>query len=523
MKIITLICISLLMACTTQLEAQNPNFSEDIASIVYQNCSKCHHSGGIAPFPLISYQEVYQKRYMIQYAVNNGIMPPWPPDSTFQHYVHERFISQSDIAAINNWINTGAAQGDSTLAPNPPVFNDGAMLGTPDLKLTIPVYTSKATNHDDYVCFTLASGLMQDRIIRAVEVVPGDRSIVHHTLVFVDSTASFPTDTIGSDCGGPSSGALVTVYAPGGQATVFPNGNQVKMGIRMPAGSNIILSMHYPEGSAGKKDSTSVNIYFYPPGTQGIRKIVTKAILEDWSFCIAPNKIDTVTAMFPPVGTIQGNFSVLSVFPHMHLLGKKIESYGIDAQGDTIPFERINNWNFGWQDFYYFRHLQKVPAGTKLYAHAIYDNTTNNPFNPNNPPQQVCAGLSTTDEMFLVYLMYLPYQTGDELIDMDSLLSLPNGIPPSKTIPSAALHIYPNPVSQNLDIRFRMDHAGKVSLNLYTLNGQLVSRILNQNSGEGWQQIKWNFEDKNLHSGIYLLSGLLGNQAVNRKVVYIQK
>jgi len=504
------------------LNAQNPNFSEDIAPILYQNCAKCHHSGGIAPFPLITYNDAYTNRYPIQYAVSNGIMPPWPPDTTYQRYIHERVLTQTEINAIITWVNNGAPQVDSTLAPHPPVFNDGAMLGPPDLKLTIPVYTSKASGVDDYVCFVLPTGLTQTRWLRAIEVVPGDRSIVHHCLVFIDSLGTFQTDTVGSDCGGPPGGALVTAYVPGAQPLMFPNGSQVRMGMRVPAGSNIVLNMHYPDGSAGKKDSTSVNLYFYPPGTTGIRQVKARSVLENWNFCIPPNTYDTVTATFPPgTATMQGNYSVLSVFPHMHLLGKEIESWAIGPAGDTIPFVRINNWQFDWQDFYFFRYIKKLSIGTKLYARGVYNNTVNNPLNPNNPPQTVCAGLGTADEMFLVYFHYLKYKPGDELINLDSLMTIPVG---SETQPEtiAELRVWPNPFSDNLTLACFMPQAGPVRLSLFSLQGQEVAVLAARQAGGGWNTLHWRTLPGSLPPGVYLLAGNLGPYPVSEKVIYLR-
>ncbi len=131
----------------------------------------------------------------------------------------------------------------------------------------MPVYTSKATQFsDDYICVALPSGLTADRVIKAMEVIPGNREIVHHCLVYIDESATYVSDTFVGDCGGPSQGILVGGYALGGLPNIFPSNDKFKAGMTLKAGSNIILAMHYPEGSAGKMDSTKVHFHFYDEG-----------------------------------------------------------------------------------------------------------------------------------------------------------------------------------------------------------------------------------------------------------------
>ena len=499
---------------------QRPNFSEDIAAILYENCSSCHHSGGIGPFPLMSYRDAYTQRYGIQYAVSNGIMPPWPPDTAFQRYTHERVLSAAEISSIVEWVNNGAPQGDSTLAPDPPVFSDDALLGPPDLKLRIPLYKSKASGFDDYVCFVLPTGLAEGRWLRAIEVIPGDRSIVHHALVFIDSAGNSQSDTIGGDCGGPSGDVqLVTAYVPGARPLVFPNGETVKMGMRVPAGSHIVLNMHYPDGSAGKLDSTRVYLYFYEPGSSGIRQVHAGAVLENWNFCIDANSIDTVTAAFPSSGgVLSGDFSLLSVFPHMHLLGKEISAWATGPAGDSIPFVRIPDWQFDWQDFYFFRKIVKLPSGSRLYARGVYDNTSANPLNPHSPPQKVCAGLGTADEMFLVYFHYLDYRPGDEFLDLDSLMRVPTAVPSPAGNP-LSLRLWPNPGHDMLRLEWDMPHAGPVRLALYNLQGRRIALLSDRPWSSGRQHLEWRMSEAALPAGVYLLSGHIAGVPVSRKVV----
>ena len=171
-------------------------------------------------------------------------MPPWTADSSFQHYAGERILSQAERDIIINWVDGGALEGDTTLAPPPPVYNGEQLLpGTPDLVVTMPMYMSKATStSDDYVCIALPTGLTSDKKVKAIEVIPGNRSIVHHCLVFHDAGATYVTDTTGGDCGGPSSGDLMAGYTPGSTPTVFPGTTTFSAGMVLAAGSNVIFA-----------------------------------------------------------------------------------------------------------------------------------------------------------------------------------------------------------------------------------------------------------------------------------------
>jgi len=420
--------IGLLSLVAVMANAQVPDFSENIAPIIYENCTPCHHDGGIAPFPLETYWDAYYERYNIANEIAFGKMPPWTPDTAYQRYAHERVLTLSERNKIINWVNNNSPRGDSTLAPCLPEYADDGILGIPDLKLTIPIYISDATaGSDDYVCFSLSSGLTSSKIVKAVEIVPGNSAIVHHVIIHVDETGTYQTDTSGN-CMGPGNATVLGVYAPGSLPTLFVNDQDTKMGVTIPAGSNIVLAMHFPEGSAGEVDSTSVNFYFHPDGDTSIREVsVFTDLIGSVSFCIPADTVMTISFSRP----VPEDISLLSVFPHMHLLGKSFIAFVVTSLNDTIPLINIPEWDFEWQDFYTFKNIIKIPAGSTVYADATYDNTVNNHHNPNDPPQIMCAGLNTTDEMFFLGVQFTRYQNGDENIDMENLHS-----PPQPTISS---------------------------------------------------------------------------------------
>lgn len=478
MKKLLLLALGALFTWNASL-AQTPTWCEDVAPIVYKKCTSCHNPTGIGPMSFMSYSAAFPYASWMSAEVAARRMPPWPPDTSYRRYVHDykRILTQAELNTIVNWANNGAPEGDTTKAPTPPVYTSKLTLGTPDLKLQIPTYKSKAVADDDYVCFSIPSGLLNRRTVKAVEILPGNPAIVHHCLIFIDTMGTYATDTSGK-CGGPTTNAvLLGSYEPGGSPTIFPDdGNTNRFGVNVPPGSNIVLAMHYPHGSAGQYDSTTVNLHFYPQSATGIRQVLAGPIIQNWSFCIDADSVQTITAKYPSgTAKIPVDISALAVFPHMHLLGKYIDCYTVDQNSDTVPLIRINNWNFDWQDSYFFQKIVKIPFNSKVYSSATYDNTSANPFNPNSPPQKVCAGLNTTDEMFLVFIHYTLYKKGDEYINQDSLRSL--GLQELKQKEAIDLKVYPNPFSTDLAIQLTLADAEDVNFSLHDMNGRVLYSV----------------------------------------------
>lgn len=501
--------LSLLLTIGLFASAMAQTWSNEVAPIFYNKCTSCHHNGGIAPFPLMTYAETANVIGSIYDVVAQDKMPPWPPDNGFQQYSHTRSLTSTEKSTILSWLTAGGQEGNASNTPPLPVYNNQSVLGNGDMVIKMPNYRSKAqSGNDDYVCFALPTGLTQDRKIRALEVIPGNRSIVHHALIYVDETASYQTDTTGGNCGGPQNANLITGYTPGASPLVFPSGSSFKLGMKIPAGSNLVFAMHYPNGSYGILDSTKVIIHFYPVNETGVREVFAAAPLQNWNLALPPNQQTTANAVYPANGTTNVNLSVLSTFPHMHNVGKSIKSYALSPQNDTIPFINIPHWDFHWQDFYFFKNIQKVPIGSRLYVNAVYDNTSSNPHNPNNPPQWVFAGENTSDEMLMVYFHYLLYQPGDELIDLESLLNL--GIPSSENTTNEWV-IYPQPAATSTHIIPPSIAVGdQVSLFVYDGAGRLIRKLMeNTTITQPFNGIEWdgkNDAGQTVTTGVYYLS-----------------
>ncbi|MFK7797707.1 MAG: FlgD immunoglobulin-like domain containing protein [Aureispira sp.] len=513
-----------------QLSAQT--YADDIAALFFDKCTSCHHAGGIGPFSLMSYTDASIRLPAIQNAVTTKRMPPWSPDNSYSQFAHDRSLTQAQITLIDNWINAGAPQGNPSNTPPAPIYDpNNWVLGQPDLSIKMPDYVSKATtSNDDYICISIPTNLAAGRTIQAIEVIPGNSAVVHHALIHIDAAGTYATDTTSHACGGPTSLPLIAGYAPGSDPAQFPNTSNFKLGINLPANSHIVFAMHYPAGSQGILDSTRLNIHFYPQGTAGVREVSANPILNSYNFTINANTVDEVEDWFPTANfPVNSDFSLFSIFPHAHLIGKSFIVYGVNhfPPYDTIPLIHVPEWDFEWQGFYVFEYMKKLPAGYKLYGKAVYDNTTNNPFNPNNPPQNISAGLNTSDEMFLIYFQYLNYQQGDETINIDSLLQAQNTVytnnrPLAVHENGLFLTAYPNPSSELTTIHYYLDKEEEVQLMVYDAQGRVVRQLALERQTQGQHLYQWDGRQQtgqSVPAGIYSIQLRAGEKIVHKKII----
>jgi hypothetical protein len=484
-------------------------WSADVAAIMFEKCTSCHRPNGVGPFSLLTYEDASNNASDIDEVVLSGYMPPWHANNDYQSYSHTRSLSSEEIVALVEWVNSGTLEGNLDEAPPAPVYPvDGFLSAIPDLEVQIPEYTSQASNwSDDYVCFALPLGLTEDKKLRAYEVIPGNSQIVHHALCYIDPDGSYSTDLSGY-CAGPTEG-LIGGYTPGAIPTIFPSdGIDLNMGVTVPAGSSLIIAMHFPEGSAGETDDTKVRLYFYEDDID-IREISTDPIIQNWSFNLPPGQITPVNAQYNVGNT---DISVLSAFPHMHLLGKDIRSYAIGPDNDTIPLIDIPHWDFEWQQFYFFENIQRLPAGSTFYGEGHF-NTSSNPHNPNDPPISVGPGLNTSDEMFLIYFHYLAYQEGDELLDMEELTSLPTFVEEHNPSLSLDVNTYPNPFTESVTLSLAYEKSALASLYIYSGQGKLITKLAErQNIPAGTTQWTWTPE-ASIEAGIYYYSLIVDGEA----------
>ena len=293
------------------------------------------------------------------------------------------------------------------------------------------------------------------------------------------------------------------------------------------AGSKIIIQMHYPAGSAGQVDSTKLRLFFYPPGTTGIRRIYSFTPLQNWNMAIPANSVVPFSASYPSASSfLTSNWSIFGVMPHSHLLCKSIVCYAVNPGIDTIPLVRINDWDFEWQDYYIFKKLVKVPIGYRLYSKHVYDNTSNNPNNPNSPPVTVYSNTGTKDEMLFDGMMYLKYQTGDELIDVETIINndpLLSNVIEIKNNHTLSQHVaFPNPFIKSVLIRYQLNVSETVSIEITDVLGKKVYDYQAGKQSEGIQEWEWKGKDVNgssVSNGIYFYKITAGNTIYEGKLI----
>ena len=398
------------------------NFSEDISPIIYNNCTSCHRPNEIGAFlPLENYQDVYNNRSLITYVIGGGddlrhgnpIMPPWPPDRQFSTLLDERYLEDEEIDLIVSWVESGAIQGDPTLEYPMPEFPDDSALGEPDLIFEMEEsYFIEGNYEDDYRCFVFSLDNEDEIELSAIEFRPGNREAVHHAIItYVPHGAADHLENLddqyGYECYGGfnlnSTTDLIGGYAPGLTSIEYPE----TIGRTIPENSDILVQVHYAPLLTDQEDLSSINIFYKE---EDIQREIEQYIFDYWEFVLPPNQVTTITRNL----YIENDISMVNILPHCHLLGQSWEIYATTMQNDTIPIIRIPEWDFDWQSFYYPEYLLKIPGGSTLTARCTYDNTINNPDNPNNPPQWVYPGDGTNDEMFFIPIEYLEYQPGDE-------------------------------------------------------------------------------------------------------------
>ncbi len=463
-------------------KAQTPTWAENIAPILYKNCTKCHIDGGIAPFSLVGYSNAQSMASSISYSVDSKRMPPWPADPKYKRYAHERILSTQEIEAIKTWANNNAPSGNLNVAPPDPVAQTGAQLTGANMILKMPDYIVNTTT-DEYRCFVLPTNIPQNQYATALEVVPGNRQIVHHVLVFQD-TSSIPVTKDNQDpnpgylafggTGSPTS-QLIGVYVPGQEPFIFHPG----FGTKLLKNTRIILQIHYPGGVNSMLDSTKV---YLKTTTNTLREVLISPILNhnNNNMTNGPLYIPAnVEKTFYTKYTVNGKATVFAVAPHMHLIGTSIKAYGLRGT-DTLKFIDIPNWDFHWQRTYSFKNPVIVQNADILWAQAKYNNTSSNPNNPNNPPLAVAKGEGTADEMMLVYFWYAGYQAGDENLVIDTT-SLKN-ISGTAKIAKINTSLYPNPIKNILN--FESNEAIQ-KICIYNFEGQKITdyQIDNQRTG----------------------------------------
>lgn len=425
-------------------------WSKHIAPIVYKNCSPCHRAGESGPFTLLSYADAVKKAKLIKFVTQTKYMPPWPADPNYSHFIGERVLTKTEIELLKVWVDTKCLRGDSLTEPKAPTFYTGSYFGKPDLIVKAQkAYAVKGNGTDAFLIMKFPYEIEKDTLIDFVEFVPGHRKLIHHVnghLISYDSKRPFnylTGESIHDDTRAqlmdvytqmhlpytdnlqpqfPTLTPNVVYYLPGYIPPSYPKqigGYRFKKN-----GAFLLNNIHYGPSNKDVLDSSYINVFYRKTaierpvtetqlGTFGISKIEPE-------FIIPPNEVKT----FQTQTTLSQPISMLSINPHMHLIGKIFWAFALKPNGDTIPLIKINKWDFRWQYYYTFKHPVKLERGCTIFVFGTFDNTTKNPNNPFSPPQSITQGngvesMKTTEEMFQFIYTYVPYKAGDEAIDLD--------------------------------------------------------------------------------------------------------
>ena len=525
-KIFTFLTILIL---TIQiLFGQNYTWSENISCIVFENCAVCHNEKGIADFSLLSYEDAAPRALLMAEAVRERYMPPWPPDPTINDFLDARVLTQDEIESIIAWAEAGAPSGDLSAVPLPPVFESNEVIQDPDFVVQLPEYISQATTEDDFRCFVIPSEIAEDRFITAIEVVPGNPKIVHHAGIFLDETGipkllDENDPSTGYSCFG-GIGAdfrFLGGWVPGMPPTIFPEG----MGMSLPANSYIVVQLHYPAGSQGEVDRTKVN--FKLTAQSNLREIQISSWLNHIQGISEPFFIPAnTTKSFSSEFFLPIDITILGVGPHMHLVGRTINSYSVSHPTlDTISLVSVPDWDFDWQGFYEYKKPIILLARSTLHVEAKYDNTANNHENPNSPPKDVKDGQESTDEMMIVSFLWTRYRPGDEDLVFEDDSPLENYACEQITVAvdesdpeTAQISIFPNPVQQMnpISIQFSsgINLGNKRKYEIFNITGRKVSHGVLSNSKNQNLDLP-----ESLEGGVYFIS--IFNE--NNRRVYLEK
>ncbi len=399
----------LAFAATTLTAAPSTTFYKDVLPILQARCQECHRAGEIGPMAFTTYKEVRPWAKAMREVVRTKKMPPWFADAAYGHFSNDRSMSQTEIDTLTTWIDGGVPEGSAKDAPTPRSWPTGWGMPEPQAVFTMPnAFDVPVNGKIDYQYIVVPTGFTEDKWVQMVEARPSARSVVHHVVVYVREPESkwlrgeaqpgvpfvpprtTPDGKQRNDIGGAGSDIL-TIYTPGNVPDTFKPG-QAKL---IKAGSDLVLQMHYTaNGKSAASDKTSVGVIFAKE--QPAERVLTLALAND-KFVIPPgdgNFKVTTSATLPNSGTL------LSFFPHMHVRGKAFE-YKLTQPGEEQQtLLSVPNYNFNWQLTYRLEQPIVLKPGAKMDMAAWFDNSPNNPFNP-DPKAEVRWGEQSWEEMMI--------------------------------------------------------------------------------------------------------------------------
>jgi len=392
-------------------KAEPVTFNRDIAPVLFRNCAPCHHPGEAGPFPLLSYDEAAKFARQIAYVTEHRIMPPWLPAPGSLKFQGEMRLSDEEIRLFRSWAEQGAPRGDAKDLPPPPTFASGWRLGKPDVVLRArKAYVLPAGGSDNYWNFIFPTQEKGTHWVKAIEIHPGEKRVVHHANILVDRRHSSRAQEKNPGDGFPGMELRIEAetfdpdshfffWKPGSVPHEEPKG----MALRLDSGDDLVLNTHLQPSGKPETIEPSLGLYFTDEPATKFPMLLE--LQNDMALDIPPG-----TAQFAVHDefTISADVDLLAIYPHAHYLGKELRASAALPDGSLQTLIFIPRWDLNWQAVFYYAEPVFLPKGTVVSMLYVYDNSEANPANPFHPPQRVQGGNRSTDEMAHLWLQVLP-------------------------------------------------------------------------------------------------------------------
>jgi hypothetical protein len=383
----------------------SPTYYHDVLPILQNHCELCHRPGEIGPMPLVTYRQARAMARLIANVTSQRTMPPWFADPQFGRFSNDPSLTQSEIEILRAWAHSDAPAGNAADAPRMPHWGQGWKIPQPDVVFRMPKPVAIPAHGDvEYTYEIVHTGFREGKWVQKSEIRPSSPENVHHAVVYVRPpgsawlknaptgvpfTASDMTDEQDRRDTHMTTADVLLVYAPGSSADNWPDG----MAKFIPAGSDLVFQMHYTTHGRERTDQTSIGIVFATNKPK--QRVLTLQLTND-RFVIPPG-VDNYRVEVH--GSLPNDALLLSFFPHLHLRGKQFDYNILHPDGSIETLLRVH-YNFYWQLSYRLAEPRPLKAGTVLQAVALFDNSKNNPHNP-DPNAAVYWGDQTYDEMMV--------------------------------------------------------------------------------------------------------------------------
>ncbi len=366
-------------------------YADHIAPLLQDNCYKCHQEGGIAPWAMNNYNAVFGWSRMIKQVLLTQRMPPWQADPEVGEFHGDLSLSQEEKRQLVAWIDGGMTKGQgdplALLKPNENKYS----LGTPDLEIRLKKEDIPASGIIDYRMQEYALNTEEDLYLKAVEVLPGNPNVLHHVLANIEYPKGyeFPVKQRASEW----LDGIMAGWAPGGEPDIFPEGT----GKLIPKGSTVHFQLHYTTSGKAESDETILGLYFHEERPDIEYITIGPSNFEIFIQPKLPHQ------PFSAVKKFEEDVTIFSMLPHMHYRGKSMDFTMIYPDGSEEKLLSVPAYNFNWQRFYVLKHPVFAPKGSELIVNAVFDNSSNNEFNP-DPSETLYFGEQTFDEMLVGYV-----------------------------------------------------------------------------------------------------------------------